>query len=225
MGNIIILDYTTKEPLEMIGRCAGVCWGTNLANTEKNIKRALECMDSGHMRTAEFPDIYMIIDRYSARVLRELYTHIGGAPTRLQASTRYIDYEHGFDYIIPRTIKDNIEAANTYIEAMNNIQKALKTLDGMGIPREDSANLLPLGMESKMIYKINLRTLIDMSHQRKCNRAYWEFRNLFKDIEISLSDYSPQWAEIVNKYFKPKCELYGYCTESRSCGKYPKREH
>ena len=49
----------------------------------------------------------MVLQGYSARVAREWYTHIGGMPTRLQASTRYIDYEHGFDYIIPPSVENN----------------------------------------------------------------------------------------------------------------------
>lgn len=54
----------------------------------------------------EFPQIYLEISGYSARVIRELYTHISGAPTRLQASTRYIDYTNeGFDCIIPKSIE------------------------------------------------------------------------------------------------------------------------
>ncbi len=43
-----------------------------------------------------------MLEGYSARVIRKWYTHIGGQPTRLQASTRYIDYEHGFSYVTRR---------------------------------------------------------------------------------------------------------------------------
>ena len=90
---IEIKKYTTEYPLQMIGELSGICWGANTEDIEKNIKRAWDCIDSGHERTEEFPDIYMVVDGYSAKCLRELYTHIGGAPTRLQESTRYIDYE------------------------------------------------------------------------------------------------------------------------------------
>lgn len=57
----------------------------------------------------------MILDGYSARVIREWYTHIGGSPTRLQASTRYIDYEHGFDYVVPPSIEKD-EAASAGVQ-------------------------------------------------------------------------------------------------------------
>lgn len=224
MGQIKILEYTTKTPIQMIGACAGVCWGANTEDKEKNIKRAWTCLENGHMRTSEFPDVYMIIDGYSARVLRELYTHIGGMPTRLQASTRYIDYEHGFNYIVPPSVKANGDAMNLYYETIRDIQEALKQLNALGIPREDSANLLPLGMKSKMIYKVNLRTLIEMSHQRECSRAYWEFRQMFGDMKRALCAYSSEWKELIDKYFMSKCEYLGNCPEAHSCGRMPKKE-
>ena len=93
MGTVTIQRFTYKNPISMIGEEAGICWGADTSNPEKNYKRGLDCLESEHGRTFEFPDVYMILDGYSARVIREWYTHIGGSPTRLQASTRYIDYE------------------------------------------------------------------------------------------------------------------------------------
>lgn len=84
--------------------------------------------------------------------------------------------------------------------------------------------LLPLGMESKVVLRTNLRNLIDMSHQRLCTRAYWEYRDLMWHLMHGLISYSPEWATIVNTYFVPKCEVTGFCTEAKSCGRRPKKE-
>ena len=222
MGKIIIQPETPKNPITLIGRQAGVCYGSDTSDDKKNFARGLDCLKSGHGRTWEFPDIYMILDGYSARVIREWYTHIGGMPTRLQASTRYIKYQKGFDYITPPSVLSNKDAQETYINAMENILNALKTLETMGVPKEDSANLLPLGMTTTVVCKHNARNIIDMSRNRKCVRAYWEFRNLFKDLEKALSEYSPEWEYIVKNYFKTKCEIAGKCLENNSCGRYPK---
>lgn len=220
MGQVIILPETTENPITLIGKMAGVCYGSNIDDDKKNYKRGLDCIKSMHGRTTEFPDVYMILDGYSARVIREFYTHIGGAPTRLQASTRYIDYEHGFDYITPHSIKNNPDANKIWTLMMENIKSSLEILDTIGIPREDTGMGLPLAMGTKVVVKINCRTLTDMSHQRKCTRAYWEFRELFRDIENSLSEYSEEWEEYVNNYFMPKCEYLNYCPEKNSCGYY-----
>ena len=218
MGKVTIQEYTTKYPLTMIGEQAGICWGSNISEDEKNIKRAIECILNNHGRTMEFPDVYLILDGYSARVCREWYTHIGGSPTRLQASTRYINYTD-FPYVIPPKIDLNEQANKIYTDTMKTISDSLNQLIEMGIPKEDASMLLPLGMETKVVCKHNLRNLFDMSHQRMCMRAYWEYRELFNDLCIALMKYSPQWKEIVLNCFKPKCEYFGYCNEKYSCGK------
>ena len=91
MGKVTILPETTKRPITLIGKRAGICWGADITDDKKNYKRGLECIENNHGRTLEYVNIEAVFDDWSARVIREWYTHIGGAPTRLQASTRYID--------------------------------------------------------------------------------------------------------------------------------------
>lgn len=219
---VIIQDYTYKYPIQMIGAEAGVCYGSDVSNEDKNYKRGIDCLKNNHGRTWEFPDIYMILDGYSARVLREWYTHISGSPTRLQESTRYIDYTN-FEYFIPPSILNNSKALDVYEKMMKNISNSLSILSDLGIPKEDSANGLPLGMLSSVVCKHNFRNLADMSNQRMCTRAYHEYRKLFKDICVALSEYSDEWKYLVENYFMPKCDKYGYCTEDKSCGRKEKK--
>lgn len=221
MGKVTILSDTIKNPISTIGYYAGICWGANVDNQEKNYKRGLECIKNQHGRTMEFAEIYAELDGYSARVIREWYTHIGGAPTRLQASTRYIDYEHGFDYIVPPLGE---EATEVYNETMKSIMNGLKKLDDLGVPREDSALCLPLGMTTKIVDRRNIRNVMDMSRQRECTRAYWEYRQLFNDYKKALSEYSEEWKTLIDMVCMPKCKALGYCPEKFSCGRMPKKE-
>jgi len=92
-------------------------------------------------------------------------------------------------------------------------------LERLGVPREDIAMLLPLGMTTKIVDKRNLRNLIEMAHQRLCTRAYWEYRKLMADIMKALSEYSEEWAFLVFNFFEPKCEVMGYCNEKKGCGR------
>lgn len=220
---IEIQSITTKKPITMIGYEAGVCWGADTSDDSKNYKRGISCLKSGHGRTFEFPDVYMLIDGYSARVIREWYTHIGGSPTRLQASTRYIEYAK-FGVVTPPSIHRDREADAIYQEAMAKTRDTILQLIDLGIPREDAAMLLPLGMQTKMVCKHNLRNLIDMSHQRMCTRAYWEYRQLFGELCVELASYSDEWEYIVENYFQPKCSYMGFCQEDRSCGRMKKKE-
>lgn len=223
MGRVLVRDYTTKTPLQMIGESAGFCWGSDVSDVDKNMKRAIDCIASGHGRTMEFPDIHLILDGYSARVIREFYTHIGCLPTRLQSSTRYIDAK-SFKYVIPPSVLKNEEAKKIYDETMEHIREGYAKLEELGIKREDAAMVLPLGMETIIVDKRNFRNLVDMARNRMCTRAYWEYRELMNDICEALSSYSGEWNTLIKLCMKPKCEISGYCTESKSCGRKPKKD-
>lgn len=223
MGRVLVRDYTTKTPLQMIGESAGFCWGSDVSDVDKNMKRAIDCIASGHGRTMEFPDIHLILDGYSARVIREFYTHIGGLPTRLQSSTRYIDAK-SFKYVTPPSVLKNEEAKRIYDETMEHIREGYAKLEELGIKREDAAMVLPLGMETVIVDKRNFRNLVDMARNRMCTRAYWEYRELMNDICEALSSYSGEWNTLIKLCMKPKCEISGYCTESKSCGRKPKKD-
>lgn len=222
---IKILNYTTKEPITMIGEMAGICYNANTTSPEKNYKRGLDCIISDHGRTLEFPKVYLLIDEYSAKALRDVYTHIVDA-TRLQASTRYIEYGD-FNYITPPTIAGNSEAKDIFDSTISTIKTAIQKLEEMGIPKEDSSNLLPLCYESKMVAVYGLRELMAMSRVRMCGRAYWEVRNIMRELNSQLAGYSSEWDTLVNELnvLHAKCVDFGYCKEKFSCGRYPKKEN
>lgn len=108
---------------------------------------------------------------------------------------------------------------------MKEISKTCTLMENdYGISREDIGMMLPLSMTTKVVDKRNLRNWIDMSHQRMCTRAYWEYRELFNDVCKALSSVSDEWKWIVDNLFTPKCEHLGYCPEKKSCGRKPKKE-
>lgn len=222
MKSITILPETTKNPITLIGHRAGVCWGADVTDDKKNYKRGLDCIKANHGRALEYVNIETIIDGYSARVIREWYTSLGGAPTRLQASTRYIDYSD-FDYITPSSLKTDVEK-DIYDNVMYVISKAAQALEKRGVPREDIGLMLPLGMTTKIVDKRNVRNVMDMSRQRLCSRAYWEYRELMKNYLDELSKYSEEWATLIPMIMMPKCDMLGYCPETYSCGRKPKKE-
>lgn len=224
MKEVIILPETTKNPITLIGKRAGICWSADVSDDLKNYKRGLECIWANHGRTLEFVNVEVHFKGYNARVIREFYTHIGGMPTRLQASTRYLKYDD-FEYDTPNSV-ERIEAAKALWEScINNIKDTRRVLrDEFNIPVEDTALLLPLGMHSDEVDKRNVRNYVDMSRNRMCIRANHQFRKMFMDLKDALWDYSDEWKMFISLTFKPKCEVLGYCTEKNSCGKYPKRE-
>jgi thymidylate synthase (FAD) len=217
---VTILNGTTKNPLQAIGERAGICWGGDTSNKEKNIKRAIDCITSGHGRVLEYVSIEFVVEDISARAVRELYTHIAGGPTRLQSSTRYINYDN-FEYYTPT---GNPELESLYDEAMKSAAHYYRLLIEEGMSKEDAANLLPLGMTTKVVMKTNLRMIENLMGQRLCTRAYKEMREFAMLLSNKLYNVDSEWREIANNLFVPKCKKVGYCTETKCCGLSEKKE-
>lgn len=211
---IKVLQYT-GSPLSVMGGIAGECYGQDNPNRFKNI--AKRCLEEGHGRVSEFADVTIKISGYSAKVIRELYTHIIGT-SRLSSSTRYIDYSKSFNYITPKTI-DTSGKKEIWDNTMKDIRKAIMALKELGVPTEDYTNLLPLAYEQSIVLKINIRALIHMFHVRACTCAYWEYRNLMNELKHVLSNLDEEWKFIADNYFVSKCIAFGYCEEkTRHCG-------
>lgn len=196
----------TKNPIQFIGQVSGICYNSK-DESQANYKRGLKCIKDGHGRVMEFADVTILLDGYSARVMRELYTHCVGT-TKIQASTRYITYDN-FDYYTPDTLEYNEE----YHDVMHTILGGYQSLLDQGVPKEHAANVLPLGMTSKVVLKINYRALLHMAEVRMCERAYIEFRELMADIIESVGAIDDEWKELMS-FMKPKCKI---CTEKDNC--------
>ena len=196
----------TINPIQFIGKVAGCCYGSK-DEPQANYKRGLKCIKDGHGRAMEFVDVTLEIDEVSARMIRELGRHVIGT-SYLQASTRYITYDN-FDYYTPKNLKDDKE----YHITMQNILASYQSLVEKGIPKEDVANLLPLGMNTKIVLKINYRALLHMAEVRMCERAYVEVRDFVKELIDVVSQIDDEWAELM-KFMLPKCKT---CTEKENC--------
>lgn len=223
MGKVTILEETCKNPLELMGRCAGIAYNSDTSDYEKNVRRGLQCVRDQHGRMLEFCDVFMELKGYSTRVIREFMRHVSDGLTVIQRSTRYVN-EKGFEYYIPPKIAADETAKAIYDKIMQDIQIGYEQLKQLGFKNEDVGNVLPLGIHTVLAVKKNARCLSDMSRVRLCNRALLEYRELMRDIIQALRDYSEEWNQLANEIFACKCDVSGYCTEKMTCGRKPKKE-
>lgn len=152
------------------------------------------------------------------------YTHVIGT-SRVQASTRYIKYDGmKFGYYTPNAINKNEEAKVIYDECMNSIIDSYSKLLNLEIPQQDAANILPLGHNTTIVCKINVRALIHMFEVRTCTRAYEEYRKLMKELREVIESLDEQWLFLSQNHFKTKCEKMMFCDEGQCCGRYPSKE-
>lgn len=213
---IQILNDTTENPLQLIGKIASICWNSEISDKNKNIKRAKSCIASGHSRVEEWVNIDLVISGYSARCIRELMRHIIGTSV-LQESTRYVDCSN-IGYYNP--IDDN--SKQSFDIFMHKTFENYGDLISCGVSKENAANILPLGMHSKVVVKFNLRALVHFMNMRLCTRAYKEIRQLANEIKTELSKLDEEWKWICDNLFVPNCEVIGYCIEEHCCGRKPK---
>jgi len=222
---IKILNETIKNPISLAGKMAGVAYGSDITNEEKNYKRGLQCIKDGHGRVLEFAEVYFTLEGYSNRVIREFMRHVSDGLSIVQESTRYVDFSKELNAVIPPKIENNPEAKRLYLSEIEKIRIVINSLmNEFGIPKEDAQMLIPLGATTKLSVMKNMRNLMDMSRVRMCNRAYWEFRKLMNDLKEALSNYSPEWKELCDMLLYAKCEKTKTCDEKFGCGKYPKVE-
>ena len=222
--DVNILDKTIVNPISFTGECAGIAYDSYTADPQKNSKRGKQCIKDGHFRMLEFCDVYMRIDGYSCRVIREFARHVGDGLTMIQSSNRYCN-ENNFEYYTPPQIANNPKLNSEYKTYMEAINSFYQNIIADGVSVEDAANLLPLGMNTTLAIKKNARNLMDMAAQRLCSRAYVEYRRLMYDILSSLSNYSEEWAELCEMIMLCKCDKVGWCEEHQSCGRYPKKDY
>lgn len=211
---IQLLPWTPRDPLNIIGYCAGVCRNSETNLSDKNITRAKNCIKSGHGRVLEYPDIYFVMYDVSARMARQFYTHTIGI-TKLQESTRYVKGASGFQY--PSNLKP--EQEELLKSKYDTIMDMYNDLIEQGVSIEDAANVLPLGMHTTVMVKMNLRALVHMAHERLCTHALKEFREVMNQIKEALSEWSDEWKWICDNMLVPKCVALGKCPELNSCKK------
>ena len=199
--NIEILEYT-KKPLTRIGTNASYCYNTQLKDKDHAKRIAIGCIKDGHGRNMEFADITLHISGVSARMASEMYTHLGGSPTRVQASTRYITYKD-FDYVIPNGL--NLEQSKAYIDTIKAIQDGYGKLKELNCANDITGYVLPLCMTTEFIWKGNVRCLENMFNQRLCKRALQEYQDFMKLLKQQISELDDEWKWISDNLFVPKC--------------------
>lgn len=155
-----------------------------------------------------------------------------------QQSQRYVKLDQ-FEYIIPPSIEKNQRAKDLFIKAMEEDQKYYNEITEIlfeehynryieeGIDEkqargkaekesiEDARYIFPNACETKIVFTMNARTLLNFFRLRTCNRAQWEIRYLAILMLKEVKKVYP----IIFKNAGPGC-LRGPCPEGKmTCGK------
>ena len=185
-------------------------------NTEKKLKLINRVISSGHLSTIEHQQLTFLISGVSRSLTHQLVRH------RLcsfsQQSQRYVQFKSGmFDYVIPKSIQDNEAALDIFNKAMAADSNCYEKLIELGIPAEDARSVLPNACASNITMSLNLRELTHLCNERLCSCSQLEIRLMVREMVKETLKQLP----FLKPYLVPKCEMLGYCNESkeRSCGR------
>ena len=183
--------------------------------------------DMGHHSPLEHVSFTFAVEGVSRALTHQLVRH--RIASYSQQSQRYVNLDKTFDYIMPPSIEKNEVTTTVFKNAMKDIKRYYDYLvdsleesyisNGMNKREankkaiEDARYVLPNACETKIVFTMNVRTLLHFFEKRCCSRAQWEIRNLANEMLRQCKEISP----ILFSSAGATCKK-GYCTEGKmSC--------
>ena len=119
--------------------------------------------------------------------------------------------------IIPPSVLDSSFAQEFYLQHHKMLNTYHQSVND-GIPKSEAFNLLPHSLKIYDLVHINGWNAIHSLGKRTCSKAQWEIRGIAdKAVQIIKKQY-PE----LGRYVGPQCMTYGYCPESKPCGRLKK---
>lgn len=193
-------------------------------------------MDMGHESPIEHVNFTFGAEGVSRTLTHQLVRH--RIASYSQQSQRYVRLSQ-FEYILPPSVEKNENAKQLFIKAMEDDQKYYDEISGLlyndhynryieqGLNEkeakrkaekesiEDARYIFPNACETKIVFTMNTRTLLNFFRLRCCNRAQWEIRELAVQMLKEVKKVYP----VLFKNAGPGC-VNGPCPEGvMTCGK------
>ena len=183
--------------------------------------------DMGHHSPLEHVSFTFAVEGVSRALTHQLVRH--RIASYSQQSQRYVNLDKTFDYIMPPSIEKNEVTTTVFENAMKDIKRyydylvdsleesyisnGMNKIEANKKAIEDARYVLPNACETKIVFTMNVRTLLHFFEKRCCSRAQWEIRNLANEMLRQCKEISP----ILFSSAGPTCKK-GYCTEGKmSC--------
>jgi len=210
MALTVKLTHHTDNPMQAMMDAASRCY-----NTEPSETVVKKCFERGHMAIAEYASFQFEIRGVSRvtthQIVRKRYSSFA------QQSHRVKDDDISF--VVPPSINQSDATLLEYLDFVHNARMFYERLiRKYNIPPEDARYVLPSGLCSVIEQGINARSLIELAHQRLCNRAQWEIREVVSRMKSLVADVCP----LVANHMVPKCSFLDTCPEENdTCTNYP----
>jgi len=219
--------YSSKSPIELWDE-----WENK--TKEQKWKLIKQVLDSGHQSIAEHVQLSFALEGISRSCSHQIVRHRAGIVFS-QQSQRYVEIKEDYNKLIDlrdkqlKTTKEEeylLEVCKKYFVIDSNKNDYQDYLDALinylyrtqveKQKAEDARNILPNATKTNIVMSCNFRQLIHMCNLRLCTRAQKPIRQLFQLIKEEVAEkYNSRLAD----YLVPQCEVYGFCTEAKGCGR------
>jgi thymidylate synthase (FAD) len=175
--------------------------------------------DSGHHSVLEHVTFTFAVDGVSRSLSHQLVRH--RIASYSQQSQRYCGIGEA-GYVVPPKVGAIPGARLVFEETLSVLEDAYTKLVELGIPAEDARYILPNATFTRVVFTMNIRSLINFFEHRCCMCAQWEIRRMAEEMLRLCRETVPTVFEKVGA----KCVTLGYCNEGkkRSCGRAPLKE-
>lgn len=242
MRRLKLLRYT-PDGEKLIAQAAKLCYSpVGIDEIEKDLdEEEVDSFLSMLMRLNHESPIEHISFTFGAEGVSRTLTHqlvrhrIGSYS---QQSQRYVKLDQ-FEFIVPPAIEEDEKAKALFLQAMEEDQRYYNEISDILFERhlnkllkegksenkakreasknaiEDARYVFPNACETKIVFTMNARSLMNFFRLRTCNRAQWEIRDLAIDMLKEVKNVYPSMFKNVG----PGC-INGPCPEGNmTCGK------
>lgn len=180
------------------------------STTEQDVMRLMEhCVKSRHLAVLEHASATFAVSGCSRSFMAQMTRHRHLSYS--VQSQHYIRHDQG-GFVVPDSVRNVKGAYVKYIKSLAVAHRVYKDLVAAGIPKEDARQVLPNGIEARMVISGNLRAWYEFLERRLCRRNTEEIKRFSERVLEILTAACPE----IFRHCGPPCKR-GFCHEQVPC--------
>lgn len=185
------LLFVTPNSEEFLGIVAGECYGADISDPDKNVKRAKHCSSKGHLAVLRFAHAVFRVSDISRVCSHQMVRskHLDF----LQKSQRYTktDFSECLSLEVPPFFETYDDAAEVLKESLEHSYEQYNKLLSLGAKKEDARMVLPNFSPTSLNVVGNFQAWLDFIKLRNAKEAQYEIRLVAQEIERQLKEVAP----------------------------------
>lgn len=176
----------------LVAQAARVCYSAkdieNFYMDEYEVQRMIKMiLDNGHTSVLEHASFTFYVSGISRASANQLQRH--RIASYSQQSQRYV--KGVMPLVCPDSVAGNEAASRIWEETESIISSGYNLLLDIGIPAEDARGVLGMNSETRLMFTMNARSLLNFFELRCCSHAQHEIRELANTMLKLVKEVAP----------------------------------